>query len=65
MKNQEIKGLTVEEIIQKLKEERMLYNKMRFNHAVSPIENPQKLKAARKLIARYLTELSARKRTNA
>jgi len=65
MKNNEIKGLSVQEIAEKLKEERMLYNKMKFNHAVSPIENPMKLKAARKLIARYLTELSDRKRSKA
>jgi large subunit ribosomal protein L29 len=61
MKYQEIKGLATEEIVEKLKEEKTLYLKMKFNHAVSPIENPQKLKASRKLIARYNTELTARK----
>lgn len=61
MKYQEIKGLTTEEIVEKLKEEKSLYTKMKFNHAVSPIENPQKLKASRQQIARLLTELNARK----
>lgn len=60
MKYQEIKGLTTEEIVEKLKEEKALYTKLKFNHAVSPIENPMKLKASRKLIARYQTELNAR-----
>lgn len=61
MQYQEIKGLTTEEIVEKLKEERSLYTKMKFNHAVSPLENPKKLQASRRLIARYLTELTTRK----
>lgn len=61
MKFQEIKGLTTEEIVAKLREERTLYTKMKFNHAVSPLENPMTLKASRRVIARYLTELNARK----
>jgi large subunit ribosomal protein L29 len=61
MQYKEIKGLTTEEILEKLREERSLYTKTKFNHAVSPLENPTKLKASRKVIARYLTELNARK----
>ncbi|MDX5319428.1 MAG: 50S ribosomal protein L29, partial [Bacteroidota bacterium] len=61
MQIKEIKGLTTEEIVVKLREERALYTKMKFNHAVSPLENPLKLRASRKVIARYLTELNARK----
>ncbi|HCS19459.1 MAG TPA: 50S ribosomal protein L29 [Bacteroidetes bacterium] len=61
MQYQEIKGLTTEEIVEKLREERTLYTKIKFNHAVSPLENPMKLKASRQVIARYLTELNARK----
>lgn len=61
MQYTEIKGLTTEEIVEKLREERALYTKMKFNHAVSPLENPMKLKASRQVIARYLTELNARK----
>jgi large subunit ribosomal protein L29 len=34
---------------------------LKFAHAVSAIENPLRIKAARKLIARLNTELSARK----
>lgn len=61
MRFEEIKGLTTEEIVEKLREERALYTKMKFNHAVSPLENPNTLKASKQLIARYLTELNARK----
>jgi len=65
MKYAEIKGLTTEELLERLKEERTMYNKMKFNHAVSPIENPMKLKASRRVIARYLTELTVRRTNNA
>jgi large subunit ribosomal protein L29 len=65
MKYAEIKGLTTEELLERLKEERTMYNKMKFNHAVSPIENPMKLKASRRVIARYLTELTVRRTKNA
>ncbi len=62
MRFEEIKGLTTEEIVEKLREEKALYTKMKFNHAVSPLENPNKLKTSKRLIARYLTELNARKK---
>lgn len=60
MKYKDIKDLSVAEIREKLAEERTLYTKLKFNHAVSPIENPMKIKTSRRLIARYLTELTAR-----
>ena len=47
MKNSEIRALSV---MQKLK----------FAHAISPIENPMKIKETRKLIARLETELKAK-----
>ena len=62
MRFEEIKGLTTEEIVEKLREEKALYTKMKFNHAVSPLENPNKLKTSKRLIARYLTELNVRKK---
>jgi large subunit ribosomal protein L29 len=34
--------------------------RMRLNHAITPLENPQKLKQAKLTIARLLTELRAR-----
>ncbi len=61
MKMQELRGLSTKEILEKLKEEKQQLTKLKFNHAVSPIETPHKLSASRKLIARYLTELNARK----
>lgn len=57
----EIRQLSTADVVEKLKEEQDLLQKMKFSHAVSPVENPMKIKASRRLIARYLTELSSRK----
>ena len=45
---------------ERLDAERAMYQKMLLTHAVSPIENPNKIKESRKNIARCLTELRAR-----
>ncbi len=37
-----------------------MLTKMKLNHAVSPLDNPMKLRFARKNIARLLTELKKR-----
>ena len=60
MKNSEIKSLNDAELKQKLESEQEAYRKLKFAHAVSPVENPMKIKTARKLIARLNTELRAR-----
>lgn len=57
----EIRQLSTVDLVEKLKEEQDLLQKMTFSHAVSPVENPMKIKASRRLVARYLTELNARK----
>lgn len=60
MKTSEIKALSNDELSQKLVSEQEAYKKLKFAHAVSPVENPMKIKAARKVIARLKTEISAR-----
>ena len=61
MKNQLVlKELSTAEVKERLENERALYQKMLLNHAVSPIENPNKIKESRKNIARCLTELRKR-----
>ena len=59
MKNSEIKALTLEEMQQKLSSEKEALQKLNFAHAISPIENPMKIKETRKLIARLETALRA------
>jgi large subunit ribosomal protein L29 len=60
MKNSEIRALSIAELEQKITSEREAYNKMKFAHAISPIENPIKIRESRKLIARLETELKAK-----
>ena len=57
MKYEEIKGLNVGELKEKIASEREALRKIRFAHQVSAIENPMKIKETRKLIARLQTEL--------
>lgn len=64
MKQSTIKELSTNEIKEKLIEEKKLYAKLKLNHAVSPIENPMKLRFSRKVIARLETELNGRSATN-
>lgn len=59
--NTELRGLTIPELVERLKEEKNQLTKLRFTHAVTELENPKKLEASKRLIARYLTELNARK----
>ena len=61
MKNELVlKELSTPELKEKLDNERNVYQKMLLTHAVSPLENPNKIKESRRNIARYLTELRAR-----
>lgn len=61
MKNSEIVELSKEDLAAQLKEEKAALNKLKFAHAVSAVENPNVIKAARKNIARLSTEISKRK----
>ena len=61
MKNSEIVELSNEDLTARLAEEKAALNKLKFAHAVSAIENPNVISAARKTIARISTEVSKRK----
>ena len=60
MKPSEIKEISTKELIERLDTEKDDYTKLRFNHAVSPLDNPLKLRHSRRNIARLLTELKKR-----
>ncbi len=65
MKNSEIRALTIDELKQKIIGEKEALLKLKFAHAVSPIENPMKIKETKKLIARLITALRAKELENA
>ena len=60
MKTSEIKDLTTEEIREKIETEKAALNKMKMNHAVSPLETPMLIRTTRRNIARLMTELRKR-----
>lgn len=60
MKVTEIKELTSKEIVERLQIEKENLVRLRMNHAVSPLENPQKIKESKQDIARLKTILRER-----
>ena len=60
MKIKEVRQLETKELAEKLETEVANYNQMKLNHAVTPLENPSLIKAARRDIARMKTELRQR-----
>ena len=64
MKYSEIKELTKKELIEKLDDEQALIVRMRLNHTISPLDNPNKIRESQKVIARLKTELRRRELEN-
>jgi large subunit ribosomal protein L29 len=60
MKNSDIRALSIAELAEKIESEREALRKLQFAHQVSAIENPMKLREARKLVARLKTEMKAK-----
>jgi len=64
MKAQVLTDMPLNELNDLLITERERLVKMKMSHAVSPLENPMQIKFSRKIIARIMTELSRRNRSN-
>jgi large subunit ribosomal protein L29 len=60
MKKEVITELSTIELRERLEAEKKQLEKLKFSHAVSPLENPMKIPAYKKLVARMETELRAR-----
>lgn len=60
MKQIDIKDLSVDDLTEKLLEQKSTLSKLKLSHSVSPIENPSQLRFVRKTIARINTELRKR-----
>jgi large subunit ribosomal protein L29 len=57
---QDIKDLSTEDLLEKVQEEKVLYKKLKFNHAISSLDNPLVLRGKRRDLAKMLTELRRR-----
>jgi large subunit ribosomal protein L29 len=60
MKTSEIRELSSPDLLERVDTEKTMLIRLKLNHAISPLDNPQKIKEARLTIARLMTELRNR-----
>jgi len=60
MNSSEIRELTTKDLEERLESEENMLVRLRMNHAVSPLDNPNKIVETRRNIARLKTEVRAR-----
>ena len=60
MKISEIRELSTPDILERIDTEKTMLVRMKLNHAITPLDNPQKVKQAKLTIARLMTELRKR-----
>ncbi len=60
MKQEVINEMSTADLVERLDAEEKQLTKMKLNHAVSPLENPMKIREYRRTIARIKTELRGR-----
>jgi large subunit ribosomal protein L29 len=60
MKTSEIRELSSSDILERIDTERTLLVRMKLNHAITPLDNPLKVREVKLTIARLLTELRTR-----
>jgi large subunit ribosomal protein L29 len=60
MKTSEIKELSTPDLLERIDTERTMLVRMKLNHAITPLDNPQKVKELKLTIARLLTEMRTR-----
>ncbi len=60
MKTSEIKELSTPDLIERIDTEKTMLVRMKLNHTITPLDNPQKIKQAKQTVARLLTEMRVR-----
>lgn len=64
MKTAEIKEFTDQELQERIEGEREQLTRLRLSQAVSPLDNPMKIRDVRRNVARLMTELRKRQLQN-
>lgn len=64
MKKEEIKEMTTADLRDRLEVMEKDCAQLKINHAISPVDNPAKITADRRMIARVKTELRQRELNN-
>ncbi len=62
MKQEVIRELSTPELKERLDEERIQLSRLKLNHAISPLENPNKIKVYRRTVARLTSEVTKRQK---
>ncbi|TAF72778.1 MAG: 50S ribosomal protein L29 [Bacteroidetes bacterium] len=60
MNYKEIASMSNEDLGQKYRVETEMLSRLKFAHAISPIENPMKIRSSRRLVAQLSTEMTKR-----
>lgn len=60
MKTSEIKELSTPDLLERIDTEKTLLVRMKLNHAITPLDNPQKVRELKLTIARLHTEMRTR-----
>jgi large subunit ribosomal protein L29 len=60
----EIRELSTPDLIERIDSEKSMLVRLKLNHAISPLDNPQKIKQSRTIISRLMTELRSRELNN-
>ena len=60
MKTSEIKELSSPDLLERIDTEKTMLVRMKLNHAITPLDNPQKVREVKLTIARLLTEMRTR-----
>ncbi len=60
MNTSEIRELSTPDLLERIDTERTVLVRMKLNHAITPLDNTQKVKETKLTIARLLTELRER-----
>lgn len=60
MKISEIRELSTPDLLERIDTERTMLVRMKLNHAITPLDNTQKVKEVKLTIARLLTEMRTR-----
>jgi len=62
MKAKEIREMTIKEIQERIDAEKNMLLKLKLNHAITPLDNPMKIRETRRNIARLKTILNEKLR---
>ncbi len=60
MKNTKIRSLSASEIAERVVAEKENLSKLKFAHSITPIENPNRIREAKRLVARLKTALASK-----